>query len=740
MVGVAASIKVKLDDSDARSSAKALSSALAGDLTSAGESASKYASAVTSVGAALGAAAVALTAFGAASVQTWASTQREIAVLQTIAEPAAFSVGRVVEETQRLAAASGIDTRTQITALYEAVGSGVQEASEAFQLLGVANSLAVGGMTDTATAVDVLTSVLNAFNLKADSSAKVANSLFVAAREGKVRVEELAQNLGTVAASAANAGLSIDEMNAAVAVITTRGLTASVAVTQLRALLDAVSSATDKQKGAAAALGISLDVVTLKTKGYSAFLRDLSEATGNSQEKLFQLLGRTEAVSAVLNQTADGGLAFGRAMRSMGEDIDYVAQATQVAQGSIENQFQRISTLSGIVTENVGRWITESDAFKASILSVRWVLEDLAEKPAQEQQGFVPANEKLAEELAFRNARRRIQAQQEARARAALSQSPSEPEGVVAFSEEDAAKDMRAAERELVRQREERKQAQEEAAKQAAKDRKEAEKQLMSELSDLFGEFDRTQEAGRKLEFENRLKAQEEYAKGALELERQLAEAQAQIRSDAKELELQRMEEQDAERQARLEKQAAASLAFSQDIGDKARGATAAIAGGLAEGLATGTLEADKMFGRILSNLGQGLIAMGTAALATQLFSAIPILAPFAGPPGAGAVAGAAAIAAGVGLLALGSSIGGGGSSSSAPSSPSFSGGGAQGGVSPVPQRQPSGFLLDRGGDRSVVYNITMTGPIGGSPRSIAADLSKMGSRQGLVISKPRGD
>ena len=167
--------------------------------------------------------------------------------------------------------------------------------------------------------------------------------------------------------------------------------------------------------------------------------------------------------------------------------------------------------------------------------------------------------------------------------------------------------------------------------------------------------------------------------------------------------------------------------ATTSGIGNTIAGLTAAIASG-EEDLGAAV---KRMLGTVISNIGLMLIQMGTAALALQLFSLIPALAPFVGPPGMSATAGAIALGTGIALVAAGSALGSSSSSSGSSGARTRAGGGASvGGAFRAPTSDvPSGFEPAGGGPVSNVINVTFgRGVVFGTPTEIARTIGDMSS------------
>jgi len=101
--------------------------------------------------------------------------------------------------------------------LYQIISAGITDTADSLYVLEIASRAAVAGLTDTFTSADALTTVLNAFQLEASEAERVADIFFATIKEGKTTFPELAGAIGNVATTAALAGVSMEEMGAAIA-------------------------------------------------------------------------------------------------------------------------------------------------------------------------------------------------------------------------------------------------------------------------------------------------------------------------------------------------------------------------------------------------------------------------------------------------------------------------------------------------------------------------------------------
>lgn len=91
------------------------------------------------------------------------------------------------------------------------------------KILEVSAKAAVGGLTETETAADAVTTILNAYKMSAEEAGTVSDQLFTTVRLGKTTFGELGASIAQVAPIAAAYGISIDQVLGAVASLTKQG-------------------------------------------------------------------------------------------------------------------------------------------------------------------------------------------------------------------------------------------------------------------------------------------------------------------------------------------------------------------------------------------------------------------------------------------------------------------------------------------------------------------------------------
>lgn len=229
----------------------------------------------------------ALTATIIASVWAFVRFEKQMANVATMLDKHTMDyMPKYGEELKRLAVTFGESTATLSTGLYNILSASIAPA-KAIDVLTVAIKAAKAGMTDTTTAASAILTVLNSYGMSVDNAARVSDILFAVVKRGVVTFNELAPTIGKVASIAALAGLSFEELGAAIATITRAGLNAFQTTTSLRALLLAFIKPQKDAAEVAKKFGFELNSSTIKAIGLTGVLKKLKGATA---EELAQLM------------------------------------------------------------------------------------------------------------------------------------------------------------------------------------------------------------------------------------------------------------------------------------------------------------------------------------------------------------------------------------------------------------------------------------------------------------------
>lgn len=166
---------------------------------------------------------------------------REMKVVSTISEDVTQNLEKYKEQVLQLCTQLAVAPDTAAQALYQ-INSAGHLGADGMKVLESSARAAIGGVTETATAADAITTILNAYHKSADEAEAISDKLFTTVRLGKTTMGELGHSISTVAPLAARYKISIDEILASVAQLTKQGNNTASAMTQISAVIIAAAN------------------------------------------------------------------------------------------------------------------------------------------------------------------------------------------------------------------------------------------------------------------------------------------------------------------------------------------------------------------------------------------------------------------------------------------------------------------------------------------------------------------
>jgi TP901 family phage tail tape measure protein len=232
-------------------------------------------------------------------------------------------------------------------AQYEILSSGFSNVADASEITRVSVLGAKAGFTDTATVADATTSVLNAYGLAANDAALIVDKFAVVQDKGKTTIGQFAGQLGKIAPIAKAAGVSFDEVSAAIATTTATGIKTESAVSGVRQAIVTLLKPTAAAAKELEKYGIANSAAILKTEGLSGVLKRLSASGATSSEQLSKIFTDVDGLAAVLplisgdlGKFNENLAAIGNASGKAQAGFDIVAKS---AQGQITAAINKIN-------------------------------------------------------------------------------------------------------------------------------------------------------------------------------------------------------------------------------------------------------------------------------------------------------------------------------------------------------------------------------------------------------------
>lgn len=234
-------------------------------------------------------------------------------------------------------------------AVYGAISAGVA-AEDAVAFVGQSMKLAEGGFTDAATAVDVVTTAINAYGLSAEDAGKIADKLITTQNLGKTTVDELASSMGKIIPTANSLNVDIDELCAGYAVLTSNGIATAESTTYMNSMLNELGKSGTKANNALAAyteeaFGASMSLSELMDEGFglnevAVMIQEQAEKTGLSIADMF---GSAEAGKAA-NVLAANADKFDEVFGQMIDSAGATEEAYSKMHGTMEAQMETLKT------------------------------------------------------------------------------------------------------------------------------------------------------------------------------------------------------------------------------------------------------------------------------------------------------------------------------------------------------------------------------------------------------------
>ena len=202
--------------------------------------------------------------------------------------------------------------------LYQAVSAGVDIEGIFEGFLKTSRMAAKGGKSDMETAVDVLSSTVNAYGEEVLDATEASDLMFVAIRNGKTDFNQLASSLYNVVPIAQSLGVEFGNITAAIATMTAKGTPTAQATTQIRQLLVELSKEGMKASHVfQQAAGKTFKEFIAEGHNLQDALMYMEAAAQKLNLGVNDLFGSVEAGNAALTLTGEGAKRFTRDLNDM---------------------------------------------------------------------------------------------------------------------------------------------------------------------------------------------------------------------------------------------------------------------------------------------------------------------------------------------------------------------------------------------------------------------------------------
>lgn len=237
--------------------------------------------------------------------------------------------------------------------MYSALSAGVPQ-DNVLEFVENTVNLSKGGFTQTATAIDIVTTALNAYQMEMSEATHVQDVLITTQNLGKTTVDELASNMGKLISTANGVNVAFDQLGAMYATVTANGVATAETTTYLNAMINELGASGSTAEKAMQAATAGTDMAGKKFSEISAMGYDVTDvlklmdeyaqSTGKSLSDMFSssegakaasiLLSNMEGFKSNITSMIDSAGAASAAAETM---MDTTAEKIQVAKNQIDN-------------------------------------------------------------------------------------------------------------------------------------------------------------------------------------------------------------------------------------------------------------------------------------------------------------------------------------------------------------------------------------------------------------------
>lgn len=327
--------------------------------THAAEKIGKFGDAATSAGQKMLPVTAAITAAGGASAKMAMDFEDSMAKVNTIADTTEVPLSELQKAILDLSNQTGISSTEIANNVYDAISAG-QKTGDAVNFVSNSTMLAKAGFADAGNALDILTTIMNAYGLEASEVTNVSDILIQTQNLGKTTVAELSTSMGKIIPTAKANGVALDQVAAGYAIMTANGVATAETTTYMNSMLNELGksgtkvSDTLKEKTGKSFLELMQGGASL-----SDVLKLVSDSATEQGLAFTDLWGSAEAGKAGLILLGDSADTFNGTL----EDMRNSTGATQTA-------FDKLQTNSNTIKIAFNQLKNTAIEFGTAIMNV----------------------------------------------------------------------------------------------------------------------------------------------------------------------------------------------------------------------------------------------------------------------------------------------------------------------------------------------------------------------------------
>ncbi|EDS77368.1 putative phage tail tape measure protein, family, core region domain protein [Clostridium botulinum C str. Eklund] len=273
---------------------------------------------------------------GAAASKFSVDFEDAVAKTSTIADESEVSIGDLRKGILKLSDDTGIAATEIANNVYDAISAG-QKTGDAVNFVKNSTKLAKAGFAEAGQSLDLLTTIMNSYGMKAEEVTKVSDILINTQNLGKVTVGELSSSMGKVIPTAKAYGINLEQVASGYAIMTAKGIKAAETTTYQASMFNELGKSGTKASDAVKKVsGKSFQDLIKSGKTVGDVLAMMNDYAKKNNLSLADLFGSAEAGKAALILSANAGKDFNEMLKSMNNTA-----------GKTDEAFKKVSNTTG---------------------------------------------------------------------------------------------------------------------------------------------------------------------------------------------------------------------------------------------------------------------------------------------------------------------------------------------------------------------------------------------------------
>lgn len=284
----------------------------------------------------------AVAGIGTAAAVSAVSFEDAMAKVSTIAETTEIPLDELRSQILSLSSQTGISANEIADNVYNAISAG-QKTGDAVNFVTNSTKLAKAGFADAGAALDVLTTILNAYGMEASEVTNVSDMLIQTQNLGKTTVAELSSSMGKVIPTANACNVQLDQLCAGYAKMTANGVATAESTTYMNSMLNELGKSGTKVS----------DILKEKTGKSFAELMENGMSLADVLSILKESADEQNLSFGDLWSSAEAGKAGLILLGDSAEDFNSTLAQMRESTGATETAFEKLQTNSSKINKAV---------------------------------------------------------------------------------------------------------------------------------------------------------------------------------------------------------------------------------------------------------------------------------------------------------------------------------------------------------------------------------------------------